>query len=132
MNYTKLLSLNEFDRKKLLEEFDKNLFNDDGWDMRMYQETKAFFLTTHIQSLREQNEELERIKESDKAHTPSKNEDASVEDLYDWICSQIGFEKGTKELRDGIRLFGKRRFNQAITDIQTKNNEKISILKEMI
>jgi len=34
------------------------------------------------------------------------------EDMYDVICSELGFEEDTKELREMIALFGNARYEQ--------------------
>jgi len=61
--------------------------------------------------------QIEEMKEDNLGETPSHNEDMGVENMYDWISSNVGFEEDKKELREGIRLFGKMRFNQALNDI---------------
>lgn len=68
---------------------------------------------------------VEKILKETEDDSPSVNEDARIEDLYDSICSDIGFDDSTKELRDKIRLFGKLRFNQKLPTLdQLDKGEK--------
>lgn len=39
----------------------------------------------------------------------SKDHALGAEELYDWICVQIGFEEETKALRNAIKAFGRAR-----------------------
>jgi len=69
---------------------------------------------------------LESIKlEKENTKGVSKYEDTEIEGMYDWICSQIGFSKGTEELRSGIRLFGQKRFNQAVRELEAKIKKEL-------
>ena len=55
----------------------------------------------------------------------SIHENTEIEGMFDVICSEIGFEKETKVLRDNIRIFGKMRFNQGVDKMDIRKWVKL-------
>jgi len=96
----------------VVEEMLTDMFGEGGKE-----EIKEAYNQTKLISKSSLIKQIEKMREDNLGETPSHNEDMGVENMYDWISSSVGFEEDKKELREGIRLFGKMRFNQALEDI---------------
>lgn len=69
------------------------------------------------------------------------NKEHNQEDLWDYICSQVGFDKEGKEIQKAIKLFNTQRLNSQLKElvdeleniaIDKSLDQAISIIKSKI
>ena len=65
---------------------------------------------------------MKKLTKKDKIRIERINLETKLEDLWDWICSNIGFDERGREIQNGIREFVKLKVREIIS--KKPNNGK--------